>query len=61
MAETSASIAESFLYVYLGFSVLSIDPTQVKPFLILLVGLGVVVSRLIGVFFPYYLLKMLSR
>ncbi len=58
IAETGASIAESFLYVYLGFSALSIDPQYINLPLLLIVSFGVVVSRLVGVFVPYLMMRL---
>ncbi len=59
MAESASYLAESFLYVYLGLSALSIESKYVDVSLILVVLLGTILARLISVLIPIFLLKTL--
>ncbi|CDW76774.1 sodium hydrogen exchanger [Stylonychia lemnae] len=61
IVETASQIAESFLFVYLGLSALSIQTKFVYPSLIIVVLLGVVIARFISVIIPVYFLNILQR
>jgi NhaP-type Na+/H+ or K+/H+ antiporter len=50
--ETAASVAESFLYVYLGLSALTIKREYVVTSLIVVVIIATILSRIISVFIP---------
>ena len=57
LAETAASLAESFLYVYLGLSALTIERRNVLPGLVVVALLATLLARLVSVLVPFALLK----
>ena len=57
---TVASIAESFLYVYLGLSALTISSTNVIPRFLISVLFSTIIARFISVFLPLLLLRSLK-
>lgn len=59
--ETSSSIAESFLYAYLGLSAISIDVRYVNPMLIACVLITTIVARLLSVFIPLGIMYIFKR
>jgi sodium/hydrogen exchanger-like protein 6/7 len=60
-SETAAMLAESFLYVYLGMSSLSVKKEQIFPSLILFTLFATVVARMISVLIPMLFLKLIYR
>lgn len=58
MVETASSIAESYLYVYLGLSALTIEGKYVFPSLITVVLFGTIIARMISVMLPMVLLHL---
>ena len=60
MAETASYLAESFLYVYLGLSSLTIEAKYVDLSLIMVVLLGTIIARVISVMVPIAMLKTLA-
>lgn len=60
MAETASYLAESFLYVYLGLSSLTIEAKYVDVSLIIVVLLGTIIARVISVMVPIAMLKTLA-
>lgn len=59
--ETSASIAESFLYVYMGLSSFMLSSENVHPRLIIVVLLSTIVARFLSVFIPMILLYFIKK
>jgi len=57
IVETISNISESFLYVYLGLSALTIESKNVIPSLIAVVLFGAILARLISVLVPVGILK----
>lgn len=58
--ETAASIAESFLYVYLGLSALTINPQFVIIELIEVVVIATVLGRFMSVLIPIGIIYMMK-
>jgi len=55
-----SSLAESFLYVYIGISALSIKPEFVVPEFIVTVTMATAVARFISVFTPVTVIYFLQ-
>lgn len=59
--ETLASIAEGFLFVYLGMSSLSIKAHNVNVMLIIFTIVGTLTARFLGVLLPLALLSLCQK
>ena len=56
--EIVSGMAESFLYVYLGISAVSIESEYVIPEFIGVVLLATIIARFVSVFLPIYLIYL---
>jgi NhaP-type Na+/H+ or K+/H+ antiporter len=53
-------MAESFLYVYLGISAISIEAEYVIPKFIVVVMLATIIARFVSVFIPMYVIYLFN-
>ena len=61
IVEFASKLAETFLYVYLGISALSIDTKFIKVNFIIIVLAAVIVARTLSVFLPMLTIYLAGR